>query len=57
MLVETTDVVQKGMMGGKTLEGLKKDGVPEKYKSWGTGFIKPDFWIETIYKSLSAKTK
>jgi len=55
MLIETTDIVQKGITGGKTLEGLKKDGVPEKYKLWGTGFIKTDFWIETIYKSLSTK--
>ncbi|MDQ3711315.1 MAG: MBL fold metallo-hydrolase [Acidobacteriota bacterium] len=56
-LVETTDIVQKGMMSGKSLEGLKKDGLPAKYKSWGEGFIKTDFWIETIYKSLSVKTK
>jgi len=56
-LVETTDLVQKGITAGKTLEGLKKDGLPEKYKSWGAGFIKTDFWIETVYKSLSAKTK
>ena len=55
MLVETVDIVQKGMMSGKTLEGLKKDGLPEKYKSWGAGFIKTDAWIETIYKSLSIK--
>jgi glyoxylase-like metal-dependent hydrolase (beta-lactamase superfamily II) len=52
-LVETIGIVQKGIIAGKTLEGLKKDGLPEKYKSWGTGFIKTDFWIETIYKSLS----
>jgi glyoxylase-like metal-dependent hydrolase (beta-lactamase superfamily II) len=57
MLIETTDVVQKGMMSGKTLEGLKKDGLPEKYKSWGMGFIKTDFWIETIHKSLTMKMK
>jgi glyoxylase-like metal-dependent hydrolase (beta-lactamase superfamily II) len=57
MLVETTDIIHKGMMSGKTPEGLKKEGLPEKYKSWGTGFIKTDFWIETIYKSLSMKTK
>ncbi|MDQ3748744.1 MAG: MBL fold metallo-hydrolase [Acidobacteriota bacterium] len=55
MLIETTDVVQKGMISGKTLEGLKKDGLPEKYKLWGTGFIKTDFWIETIYKSLTKR--
>jgi len=56
MLIETIDVVQKGLAAGKTLEGLKKDGFPEKYKVWGTGFIKPDFWIETIYKSLVKKS-
>jgi len=55
MLVETTDLVRKGITGGKTLEGLKKDGLPEKYKTWGSGFIKTDTWIETIYKSLSMK--
>src|SRR5215213_2551438 len=55
MLIETTDIVQKGIASSKTLEGLKKDGLPEKYKSWGTGFIKTDFWIETIYKSLTTK--
>ena len=54
-IVETTDIIQKGMIAGKTLEGLKKDGLPEKYKSWGSGFIKTDFWIETVYKSLSAR--
>ncbi len=57
MLVETTDIVHKGIMGGKTLEGLKKDGLPAKFKSWGEGFIKTDRWIETIYKSLSMKAK
>ena len=55
-ITETTDIVQKGITAGKTLEGLKKDGLPEKYKSWGTGFIKTDFWIETVYKSLSMNT-
>jgi glyoxylase-like metal-dependent hydrolase (beta-lactamase superfamily II) len=55
MLIETTDTVRKGMMAGKTVEGLKKDGLPAKYKEWGTGFIKTDAWIETIYNSFSTK--
>jgi cyclase len=55
MLIETTDIVRKGIASGKTAEGLKKDGLPEKYKSWGTGFIKTDVWIETIHKSLTTK--
>lgn len=57
MLLETTDIVQKGIIGGKTLEGIKKDGLPAKYESWGTGFIKTDVWIETIFRSLSANRK
>jgi hypothetical protein len=37
------------------LEQIKKESLPEEWKSWGTGFIKTDAWIETIYKSLSKK--
>ena len=53
MLVETTAVVRKGMAAGKSLEQLKKEGLPEEWKEWGTGFIKTDQWIETIYRSFS----
>lgn len=55
MLVETTDVVRKKMAAGKTLEQIKTEGLPEEWKSWGTGFIKTDLWIATIHSSLSAK--
>ena len=37
----------------QTLDEIKKAGLPEKYKSWGSGFIKTDAWIETVYKSLA----
>ena len=56
MLVETTDIVRKKMAAGRTLEQIKADGVPEEWKSWGTGFIKTDIWLETIYRSLSTQT-
>ena len=52
-LLETTDIVRKQMAQNKSLEDIKKTGFPEKYKDWGTGFIKTDRWIETIYKSYS----
>ncbi|MBA3786936.1 MAG: MBL fold metallo-hydrolase [Acidobacteria bacterium] len=52
MLLETTGLV-KEKMKTKSLEVIKKEGLPEKYKEWGTGFIKTDAWIETIYKSYS----
>ena len=55
MLVETAKIVQDGMKQNKSLDEIKKTGFPEKYKAWGEGFIKTDFWIETIYKSSAKK--
>lgn len=55
MLVETGKIVQDAMKQNKSLEEIKKTGFPEKYKDWGTGFIKTDLWIETIYKSSAKK--
>jgi glyoxylase-like metal-dependent hydrolase (beta-lactamase superfamily II) len=57
MLTETTALVRKGMAEGKTLEQLKAAGLPEEWKSWGTGFINTGFWIETIFNSLSKAGK
>jgi len=55
-IVETTSIVREKMKT-KSLEDIKKEGLPEKYKEWGTGFIKTDSWIETIYKSYSPVKK
>lgn len=55
MLIETVKIVQDGMKKKKTLDELKKAGFPEKFKDAGSGFIKTDQWIETIYKSYSKK--
>jgi glyoxylase-like metal-dependent hydrolase (beta-lactamase superfamily II) len=52
MLTETTDIVRKRMAAGKTLEQIKAEGLPEEWKSWGTGFINTSRWIELIYNSL-----
>lgn len=56
MLIETTLIVRKQMKEGKSLEAIKKAGLPEKYKEAGSGFIKTDAWIETIHKSYSMNT-
>jgi cyclase len=53
MLVETTRLVRKRMAAGKSLEQIKKEGLPEEWKPWGVGFIKTGEWIETIYRSFS----
>jgi cyclase len=55
MLTETMSVVQKKMAEGKTVDQIKSEGLPDEWKEWGTGFIKTDMWLETIYRSLSKK--
>lgn len=52
MLRDTVALVRGKRDAGKTLEQVKAEGVPEQYKSWGTGFIKTDKWLETIYRGL-----
>ncbi|HEX6124124.1 MAG TPA: MBL fold metallo-hydrolase [Pyrinomonadaceae bacterium] len=54
-LVETSNLVQAEMKKNRSLDDIKKAGLPEKYKEWGSGFIKTDFWIDTIYRSYSKK--
>ena len=54
-LIETSNLIQQGMKQNRSLDDLKKAGLPEKYKEWGSGFIKTDAWIETVYKSYSKK--
>lgn len=53
-IVDTTAIVREKMKT-KSLADIKKEGLPEKYKDWGSGFIKTDAWIETIYNSYSKK--
>jgi cyclase len=57
MLVETTDIVRRKMKAHKTLAQIKAEGVPEEWKSWATGYIKTEMWLELVYTSLSAKEK
>ena len=56
MLLETTSIVREKMKT-KSLDEIKKEGLPEKYKSWSWDFIKTESWIETIHKSYSAVKK
>lgn len=55
MLIESSKIITDGMKAGRSLDDLKKVGLPEKFKEAGSGFIKTDFWIETVYKSYSKK--
>lgn len=53
MLTETIGIVRKRMAAGKGLAEIKAEGLPEEWRSWGTGFINQERWIETIHRSLS----
>ena len=55
MLIKTTDIVRQKIAAGKTLDQIKTESLPDEWKSWGTGFIKTDMWLELVYKSLTAK--
>jgi glyoxylase-like metal-dependent hydrolase (beta-lactamase superfamily II) len=52
MLQQTTEIVRQKMTAGKTLDQIKSEGLPAEWAPWGTGFIKTDRWVETIYNSL-----
>jgi glyoxylase-like metal-dependent hydrolase (beta-lactamase superfamily II) len=52
MLRETTEHIRQRVAQGRTLEQIKAEGLPEKWKEWGTGFIKTEQWIETVHRSL-----
>ena len=55
MLLKTTDIVRQKISSGKTLDQIKTEGLPDEWKSWGTGFIKTEMWLEIVYRSLSRK--
>ena len=56
MLTETTGIVRKKMAEGKKVEQIKADGLPAEWKSWSWEFVSSDRWIETIYRSFSARS-
>jgi glyoxylase-like metal-dependent hydrolase (beta-lactamase superfamily II) len=55
MLMETTSLVKKAIADGKSSDEIKSAGLPDKWKSYGTGFINTTRWIETIYNDAKKK--
>ena len=52
MLEKTTNLITEKMKAGKSLEELKKEGLPEEWKNWSWAFITTEKWIETVYGSF-----
>jgi cyclase len=57
MLVETTAIIKKRIAAGEQLDKIKSEGLPPEWATFGTGFIKTDSWIETVYKSVTGKSR
>ncbi len=54
---ETVTLVRTKRDAGKTLEQVKAEGLPEKFKSWGAGYINTDTWLQTVFTSLEQGAK
>lgn len=52
MLTRTTEIVRDRMEEGMTLDEVVDAGLPERWASWGEGFISTEQWLETVYRSL-----
>jgi cyclase len=57
MLAETVALVKKAIADGRTVNDLKAQGVPERWKSWGSGFINEGRWLEISYNSLKSASQ
>jgi hypothetical protein len=55
MLVETSGLVEKAIAAGKTLDQIKADGLPDKWKSWSAPTINTGRWLELLYRGLQPK--
>lgn len=54
---ESVSLVRAKRAAGKTLAQVKAEGLPEKFKSWGAGFITQDSWLETVFTGLEQGAK
>ena len=56
MLVDIVGKVRAAVKAGKSLEAVKAMKPTAAYDAkWGTGFIKPEVFVATVYSSLTAK--
>ena len=53
MIQETGDLVKKQIAEKKSLDDVKKAGLPEKFKTFDWQFISTERWIETLYAAYS----
>jgi glyoxylase-like metal-dependent hydrolase (beta-lactamase superfamily II) len=55
MLVGTSSFVEQQIAAGKTLEQVKAEGLPERWKNWDQVPIREGRWLDILYRGLSPK--
>ncbi len=55
MLLATTEAVRNEIAEGKSLDEIRKAGLPAEWKGWATDFVPTERWVEMIYRSLTKK--
>lgn len=55
LIVDSVEIIRAGMKAGKTLDELKKEGLPARFDEAGNAFIKTPMWIEIVHQDLSRR--
>jgi cyclase len=55
MLVATSGLVERAIAAGKTLDQVKADGLPDRWKRWEAPTLSVGRWLEILYRGLSHK--
>ena len=55
MLVDTSGFVEKQIAAGKTLQQVKDEGLPARWKDWDRPQIPQVRWIEILYRGLGPR--
>jgi glyoxylase-like metal-dependent hydrolase (beta-lactamase superfamily II) len=55
MLVTTSGIVEKAIAEEKSIQQVKADGLPERWKSWEAPTLRTDRWLDILYRGLSRK--
>ena len=53
LMQDTIAIIRKGMASGKLKKELQEEGLPKKYDSAGSGFVKTKRWISIVFDSYS----
>lgn len=55
IIADSSKIITDAMKAGKSVDEIKKTGLPESFKAAGSGFIKTDMWIDIVHRSYSKK--